>query len=325
MPVVARVILCALGCAILGLSVFVYEDEEKELQNHLEMWWIKLDDAQRRSTAIIENVILRRSLRVVSALIDQFFGPRAFSTRAALASFSASFLGMWLFIAIVHILIGVKRGPGLLAATREYWILAAAFFVLSLFEKWGCLIVSAVGSPLVYLFVKFCLTRHQYGFLFGTALGLPVSIFLDMVVLLVVRKVVTNPPQKMLTAKTLILSICLIGSVITMPILIFKHASSIPPPISPPTSISLAMTFGFLSLSDLVVFGLFFVVAALLALHILLWHLITRPMYTLQRCQVFEHRKIVGSIGIGLIGTGLGWGRPSVISAFDFVKKMLGF
>jgi len=175
MPFIGRIVLCAFGCAIFGFGAFVYEDEEKVLQNRLEEWWVRLDDAQKKSSAA-ENTFLQRVFRASNFLIDIIFGPKSFSVKAALTSVSAAILGMWFWITSILIIFPSHRGPDLLNSAAAFWWLAAIPFLLSRFGWIGLAAGFVIFSRILYLLAYYFLTHHNAGFMLGSLSGLLGSI-----------------------------------------------------------------------------------------------------------------------------------------------------
>lgn len=85
-------VLATIGGALLCYAgAFLYEDEEENVQNILEQWWVKLDD--RRARAIAAHVAFtRKAARMLSYLLNHLFGHRLLSVRAIATSGCLSFV-----------------------------------------------------------------------------------------------------------------------------------------------------------------------------------------------------------------------------------------
>jgi hypothetical protein len=45
--------LCGgLGLLLIWCAAFLYEDDEKKLQNHIEEWWIRVDDYKNQALSV---------------------------------------------------------------------------------------------------------------------------------------------------------------------------------------------------------------------------------------------------------------------------------
>jgi hypothetical protein len=102
------------GALLIYGSLFLYEDEEQRIQNILENWWIRIDDA-RTSATHAHTALTRAAAELARSGLDRVFGPRLLSFRAisvsgllSLASFhfTATYLSGW---AQANIAVDVKQ------------------------------------------------------------------------------------------------------------------------------------------------------------------------------------------------------------------------
>ncbi|WP_157634229.1 hypothetical protein [Burkholderia ubonensis] len=69
---VVRLFTGGAGLLLLYVAWFIYDDEEKRLQNKIELWWVEFDDSRKRMMtrqAAFASVISRRA----SGVIDRIF------------------------------------------------------------------------------------------------------------------------------------------------------------------------------------------------------------------------------------------------------------
>jgi hypothetical protein len=77
------------GIGLLALSTFLYEDEDKRLQNYLEDAWVRLNDLGKRSIQY-HQAFLHAVLDISDRALDYLFGERLCSWRAAAMSVALS-------------------------------------------------------------------------------------------------------------------------------------------------------------------------------------------------------------------------------------------
>lgn len=90
------------GMFFLYASILLYEDEHGRIQNTLERWWARLDDA--RYTAVSRQVAFTHEIASVeNRALERLFGKSLFSFRALAVSnsFSLASLG---FVALLSLL-----------------------------------------------------------------------------------------------------------------------------------------------------------------------------------------------------------------------------
>jgi len=83
----------ASGVIITYAAVFLREDEESNIQNILESWWIRLDDIERTARGR-RAVFSRKLVLFASKFLAALFGKRIVSFRAAGASACLSMAGL---------------------------------------------------------------------------------------------------------------------------------------------------------------------------------------------------------------------------------------
>jgi len=101
--VLLQILAVAGGALLIYGSLFLYETEERQIQNTLEVWWIRINDLHNaaigRHTALIKG-----AANLAGASLDHIFGKRLVSLRAisvsgllSLASFhlAATYLSNW--------------------------------------------------------------------------------------------------------------------------------------------------------------------------------------------------------------------------------------
>jgi hypothetical protein len=75
---IARWLCVAVGLALIGLSLLLYENEEGEIKNRLEAAWVALSDAE--SKAVRKHAAFMAGVAALTGrLFDRLFGPKLFS------------------------------------------------------------------------------------------------------------------------------------------------------------------------------------------------------------------------------------------------------
>lgn len=318
MLLAGRIVPCALGLALLWLGAFVYEDEERQLQNRIEEWWIRLDDLQQK-TVVVENKLLRNLFRILGIILDAIFGPKSFSPQAAFASVVTSIWGIWFWIVMIRIFLKAPNMPSVPEITVAFLALAAWPFLFSRLG-WVGLIVSVffLASPL-HLIFKYAVANQKSAFVNGSLAGFALSIVIDMAALWLLRRFLSNPLARMLLLKILLASFALIACAIGLPVFLLVRFGS--PNLTTTTSLGVFMFL--FNLSDLTAFLLLVGLALIPVIHHLFWPFVKRPLYGLQRFSVFSHRKLFCTLGAAFFLLGLGAGQPSLVAAWNIVKKAL--
>src|SRR5580704_5214347 len=95
MITIVKIICLTVGGLLLAASCLLYEDEEGQIQNRLEVLWITLSDAQSR--ALSKQVKFTQAVAVLTdRVFDAVFGNKLVSRRsiAISACFSLGSLGI---------------------------------------------------------------------------------------------------------------------------------------------------------------------------------------------------------------------------------------
>jgi hypothetical protein len=94
-------IACILGAASLYAAIFLYEDEEKNIQNKLEVWWLKMDDSRVHYSSVASRFI-RSVAGLTNGLLDALFGRRFVSLQALLVSACISIASTCVFLTCIE-------------------------------------------------------------------------------------------------------------------------------------------------------------------------------------------------------------------------------
>lgn len=143
------VALCG-GAVACYAALFLYENEERRVQNVLENWWIKVHDLE--IVAIGRHLaILRTAANLAQSWLDSLFGPRLISLNGVGVSACLSLIS----------LIGILGAMGA-AGIEIITINEFARFLVPV-EMWQILLVLAVLSASIAVSVA----RPRFGWLAG--------------------------------------------------------------------------------------------------------------------------------------------------------------
>jgi len=351
MILAGRIAVTVIGLILLGLAVFVYEDDEKKLQSKLIDWWVGLDDRRMKNLAT-ERIIVARFSAFASRVLDNLFGPSSFSFRAAAISILASLTILGIIASLTSHFFAPQdlfpRTANLSTEVPERFIAEevyySALFVLAyVFAKrhlrdlsWLIVIVLA----LMPLTISLLNAEDVLATTFATDppllpeyyLGILVSTALDLTLISLARRVLRKAHSLSSMTGSLAISVSslvIAFSVSMLPILLLTEVAEAffdqrfpGDPSKPPYFLPLSVLVTF-NLSDTVIMLAAFALVGFLFLHRALWPTLLRPLYALQRIEVFTHKKELCALAFGMIAAGLpvtGWAK----SAFEIVKKLFG-
>jgi hypothetical protein len=205
------------GALLCYGSLFIYEDEERRIQNALEDWWIRLDDMREHLTR--RHIAYLRTINdMVASWLTRLFGKKFFSVRALGVSACLSIASLMMIMLLFHAsvessdlnespVLRVLRGalllvglvvlqPVLLRTAWEHWIIFASAVSAPFLPR----IRSLSGAPLIVAAVLcgVIAVRHVtsegpedqllFGFVMATALV--VGTLTDYCASIVLRKIV---------------------------------------------------------------------------------------------------------------------------------------
>jgi hypothetical protein len=82
-----RSLSVAAGCLLLYVAFFIYEDEQKVLQNVIETAWIRIHDASQGALRIAAQ-IFSEAAELLTRALDRLFGERTLSLQAFAVSYN---------------------------------------------------------------------------------------------------------------------------------------------------------------------------------------------------------------------------------------------
>lgn len=135
-----RVVAFAVGFVLVWASLFLYEDEEQQLQSVLEEMWIRINDAHVGQAAVVKELAIK-----THSVVDALLGPVLLSVRVVSVTISLGllFLSVWFFVDVTYLypkLLNAQMRDTLDGVTHrlhiaEWSALSAIFFLLLVFAS----------------------------------------------------------------------------------------------------------------------------------------------------------------------------------------------
>jgi hypothetical protein len=304
-----------LGFLFIYAAIFIREDEEGAIQNRLEEWWIRLMYARERTVSRTAS-FLSGVAQLIGGALDAAYGDKLWSWRSINASLCLAFASSIMAMLISHYV-------GMLSA-REHLFPSVAFL-------FGVLCIFMVGV-LPFLFTKgsvsavlprFMLFSLLSGWLVAgiqhdaSRLGLEGVVFwrvLDAIPLIcsfvsdVVYISVTRWMLRKATTMTrvyeivgiIIVNVLLVESLYILPLSVGRHLERDPIP-----GWDFFIGEGLEQLANLnfvnaLLCSVFFATAAWMLAHRLLWPMLERPVYALQRYGVIRKKALLWGVATAL-------------------------
>lgn len=341
-----------LGVVCLYMAVFLYRDERDRIQNHLEDWWQKIRNKQ--ATALSRHVALMQTVGdLTTRLYDRTFGESSFSVRAIVVSVCFSMVSLLftldalyiranglptlsdkadmpifgsLIIFLILSVVSVKK-PEL--AKRKLWL--GFVFILALLQLMWLLGEEEFDphrSPITFIAL---LILYSSGIL---VLSFACDIlFIGAGRWVVRRAAAMNNFWKISCVIVLNLSIAIglciyplmwgsdrVVEEVNAQVVMYSLAImfSDPPP-HPGPHILLGQCVIIASASNAIdglLASVFVVLAILMVVHRIIWPILARPVYALADLGMIQQRKLLGCVGLALLGFGIG-------KLPEFVKQVI--
>lgn len=334
-----RLLAILIGCLLIYMALFLYEDQQGRVQSRLENFWIKIDDAKKYMLSR-HIAFMRAVASLLIAGFDRVFGKRDFSIQSVGVSACYAAAASDLFI------VAVSSSPN----AKEQFL--PSFFFVALLGTIPTFIRRSFGIKawfLVFLFFAFndFILPYFYMSFFADSIQIPDMVLLPILILLcaglgvvlftlsivVMRKSLRRISKSESLVKMAVISmlncIPVIALYIVFQFMVFTLGGYDPGLTtrlfsdihSYVATFSIVLFFSVLFIN--VVFfstaAIFIVISVLLLVHRISWPLFDRSVYALQKLEVAKRSKLLGFIGatliIGAIG-GLSW-LEKVVEKFN--------
>jgi hypothetical protein len=295
--------LNVLGWILLYSAVFLYEDQEGRIQNRIVQWWVKVDDARIAAHSHVSAFVGAVAGLTVRGF-DRILGDRLMSFRFAGVSLCLSIASFFLVGAI-----GTLRLHRPAGAMFFQFVCFVLFSLVPIFDDdgrwiikiWWLALLIAVGKS--FGFLIYILYRVRGVALASRALGyvvlaFAVSLISDICYVAItrwmLRRVAANSRMlgvvSMIAANLLVLCLLVLGP-IELGLKLFKYWEN--------GSAVILFSF-YLNAIDFVAGSTALILGIALLAHRLLWPVVEKPLYALQRYEVVRNKKLLWAAGLAL-------------------------
>jgi hypothetical protein len=312
---VFSVVCAGAGCVLIGWSIFLYESEEHQISDTLEEWWITLDDIAQHSVSRSVRIVNKIS-HTITMWLDFTFGRRLFSFRAVVVSWCFS-LSAFQLMACAFI---IRKAPidwaeAIPAAFGGIGCLFAA--ISERFPDLRYLVTVGAGIALLLLMLGVTFDRSVTNAVdTGTsvAFGCAAGVLADFSVIVVSRYLARRGANARSVGWPILAAFA--GGLLAAAIFVL--------PMLPIWMLrawwALALyIFALTNLYSAIVAASFTFMAITLILHRLLWPILNRPLYAIQRFRLFEQRKVLFGAGATLLGLA----SPALTHLFTDIGRAL--
>jgi hypothetical protein len=306
---IAKISAGIVGSLLVGIALFLKEDEEGLIQNRLEELWRRIED--RATQGVTRSVaLLQESARSVGLVLNRIFGAKILSDKFLVVSFFLSYTSFLASLLLNANGLWISRTPRYLILPSLALYLALGLLPTVFNRKWS-LIVSkcALGFILVgplWLFVFFR-KKPMVGKLelFFVVLAITNSAW-DTLYVLVIRRTLDVMAKRPNRAYGSFLLVGSMAALAVVPVFSQTGARLVAPTIGDhPHVASLTALLLLISLQCNVFGGLtallLFVLILLALMHRIIWPILSRPIYALYRHKVISNHKLVFTVGSMLL------------------------
>jgi hypothetical protein len=328
-----KVLSFGVGLSLVYLGAFIYEGEQKNLQNRLEDLWLKVDDlnaAGLKKRAAFMVVVAQ----MTTSCFDAVFGPSLISlvcfgaSMAYALAYACLLFAVLRFAGVSHVVgpapsVALQAAWGLLflllgnlrllaprLARFQFWLTLGAFGIVIALYRHNLRLFS--GGSIGSTSLTEATTSAQWIVYVG---GIGITIIFVIAFIAVTRWLVRWSARSVSFVRIstlMIVNLLLAFGIMVAPgALLFATLK----PLSP-WPLMWAMVMVGNSLIALVALAFFFF-AVLMLVHQLFWPLLSRPLYFVANERLLTHRKALISTGLALMGA-------AVPSLRAFVKQILG-
>lgn len=339
---VVRVAAALAALAAFYVAWFVYEDEEKKLQNKIETWWLQFDDFRTnlvsRQAAFLVVVALR-----ASEILDRLFGPKLVGKDAIAAAVSLTIGSYYLSLALV--VAYLRQGHPRIVGAVAVAIFACAFAPVAS-PRLRRLSRVVMWMFVAYVLVVCLLSLLQFGIgLLGypskdfasfrdpgaanlmvaaaVLTGIVLTIFQVSVARRAMRTTIAAKSEWPIVAGMIVVAVPVaIVLALSGEVALKTISSGVPlefQQITPSTTVALgAYVVGMGSFVSTALWGLVAAVASMMLLHRLVWPLASRLLYALGRYRLVQNKVALNTVGATLTGIAItgNYGWETVLRLF---------
>ncbi|MFZ0819576.1 MAG: hypothetical protein WAM91_05870 [Candidatus Acidiferrales bacterium] len=332
----SRLVAGCQGALLIYAGLFLKEDEERKVQNLLVKAWSLIDDAEKAAISS-QTAFMRTVAQLTTRALQRVFGEKLFSVRSLGVSVCLSMASLSFMLAITWLR---NLNTGAQQNSKPNAMIVSGALV--------CVILAAISTrirsrPLFLLwFFSVLMVSYMlfdYLFLRGTfnlpsilgveetqpttakamfAVALIGGAVFDLLFIAATRFVLLRIPMMkgflsiVLTvlANLLLALLCILAPILVMngfPLLGWTIRDVI------------GMLILYSNLIDFLVACAFLIFAAIMVLHRIFWPFIERPLYALDKFGVIKRPRLLVSVGLLLVGFGLGLKFQALASLYKLI------
>lgn len=301
------------GLMLAAIALFLTEDQEGKIQNRLEELWVRVDDL---STGAMrwEAALMQQASKMLTNALDGLFGQKLWSWRAVATSTGLSSTSICVGLFLTEIYVNHSHSPyGLV------WV--AVFCALSSVAPGKLRFLALLSAPLLAIWVVLQTDSQEYHYVkttavVGTTVVMAGSVLSDFFAIMIIRVLLKRSSELRSTWKlvsVMLLESCIGFALVAVFIIYLINPSAIARFMLAcsehfrwdnddwqTTALSGLWVFVFdVSVSNLITALMCILVVLLLVaalIHRLMWPVLARPIYALQRFGVIRHPKLLAAL-----------------------------
>jgi hypothetical protein len=322
---IGRIIVIAVALSFIYMAFFLYEDQEGKYQNRLEELWVQIDDLSR--TALSRHTaFLKKNIGFFAWGLDYLFGKKLFSVRAVTITLAYSVGSFFLMLSFSYTGIGEESLKALLLLVIEVSLGTSLGFVrnkrISLIWSWMVLLVtliifscatwfiSGAESPLEFLRDMSTDDAFQMlGIFLGGVVCDVLFIALNRTLLRVTARLNNIVQILLLLTVNMLIAVAYLAPAFLITVPLFEAI-----PLWEQMTQEISSTN---VITAIIAMGVVLMTGTAL-LHRLIWPLVERPVYSLQRHKVYRNTKFLLASSVLL----LTWAIPAWKPFWDVIGKL---
>ena len=297
------------GVILIYLALFTYEDEQKQLQNSLETFWIRIDSL-KTDDSTRRMILLRGIASLSTAILDRLFGKSLISFRSVIMTSLLMVGAMDMFLEIYLFPHGHPGGTKINHDFKDMLPLLVGILPLIWPNKWVVRLVCSFGvlmlGTLLFVIIYAHQTNPQPSQLIGSDIYIAASAAAILTVLPFVafsRKALKSSSEYGSTRSIIIVAVgnLLVAIIFISPLLMdsFELYPKWTDELYYGPGIWLALQgFAFANCLTIFIALLIFGMIGIVFAHKMIWPALARIMYALQRFRIATKPVVLVPLGL---------------------------
>lgn len=300
------------GAILLYLALFTYEDEQKQIQNTLERFWVNIDNL-KSDDSTRRMVFLRGIADFSTTLLDRLFGKKLVSFQSALITPLLMLGAANMFYEIYLFPHGLSASANIKHSFKDIFPLLVGLLPAVWPNKWVVRVVCGAGL----LMIGFLIFVNIYGFHINPHPSNMTGVFLEEIAsaaailtvlpfVVLSRKALKWSSESGSTQRMVLVAVAnlLVAVVLVAPL--FMDSFGVFPDWTNKLyygpGIWLALTnFAFANCLTIVIALIIFGMIGIVFAHKLIWPPLARIVYALQRFKITTKPAVLGPLGLFLM------------------------